>query len=304
MELFFYSPRLNRNANSYLGSPGQIQIYWARVEACNSRTHSMSHHSQCCKDWNKHPLQHCLHNHHCQWCILQKTHMISPKCWQLWRKNPIPSQIPLKAIFNRHREICSISFVLWKIMISCTIYTHVHRLRVQFFKIWQLLFWYLRCLFYVKFHWELKMTFKQIEINLGQTWQDNISPLNPSSWLLFIKIQRASCISRSWIISAANSLLSQPPSPCSAWTLSVQVEECLHFILKIFSSKGIISLNVSLLDPPELIHLHLSEMPLYSPVFYLCDRVFTLTLLLHDRDYYHQASLESIKQESPFSCHN
>ena len=144
------------------------------------------------------------------------------------------------------------------------------------------------------------MTFKQIEINLGQTWQDNISPLNPSSWLLFIKIQRASCISRSWIISAANSLLSQPPSPCLAWTLSVQVEECLHFILKIFSSKGIISLNVSLLDPPELIHLHLSEMPLYSPVFYLCDRVFTLTLLLHDRDYYHQASLESIKQESPF----
>ena len=73
----------------------------------------------------------------------------------------------------------------------------------------------------------------------------------------------------------------------------MQVESSfVSFLLtKIFPSPGIISLNVSLLDPPELIHLHLSEMPLYSPVFYLCDRVFTLTLLLHDRDYYHQVSM-------------
>ena len=104
-------------------------------------------------------------------------------------------------------------------------------------------------------------------------------------------IQRASCTSRSWIISAVNSQCNQPHSPCLAWTHSVQVESSfVSFLLTTISpSPGIISLNVSLVDPPELIHLHLSEMPIYSPVFYLCDRVFSLTLLLHDRDYYHQA---------------
>ena len=49
-----------------------------------------------------------------------------------------------------------------------------------------------------------------------------------------------------------------------------------------------ISLNVSLVWPPPLLHLHLSEMPVYSPVFYLCSRLYTLALLLHDRDYLHQ----------------
>ena len=71
----------------------------------------------------------------------------------------------------------------------------------------------------------------------------------------------------------------------------MQVENVFISFSKIFLSKGIITLNVSLRDPPELIHLHLSEMPIYSPVFYLCDRVFSLTLLLHDRDYYHQVRI-------------
>ena len=107
-------------------------------------------------------------------------------------------------------------------------------------------------------------------------------------------IQRASCIRRSWIISAVNSQCSQPLSPCLAWTPSVQVEigiVSFFYLQKIFPSPGIISLNVSLVDPPELIHLHLSEMPIYSPAFYLCDKVFRLTLLLHDRDYYHRVRI-------------
>ena len=44
----------------------------------------------------------------------------------------------------------------------------------------------------------------------------------------------------------------------------------------------------------EEVHLHLAEMPLYSPVFYICDQVFTLALLLHDADYYHQVHLHTI----------
>ena len=134
----------------------------------------------------------------------------------------------------------------------------------------------------------------------------------------FSLIQMASCISRSWIISALNSLQSQQLSQCLAWTPSVQVREYIFYfsisiLFKIFSSKGIISLNVSLRDPPEQIHLHLqeknifgsflkiffflrSEMPIYSPVFYLCDRVFTLTLLLHDRDYFHQVRIKLIQR--------
>ena len=44
----------------------------------------------------------------------------------------------------------------------------------------------------------------------------------------------------------------------------------------------------------EEVHLHLAEMPLYSPVFYICDQVFTLALLLHDADYYHRVHLHTI----------
>ena len=38
----------------------------------------------------------------------------------------------------------------------------------------------------------------------------------------------------------------------------------------------------------DLVHVHLSEMPVYSPIFYICDNTYTLSLLLHDADYYHQ----------------
>ena len=55
---------------------------------------------------------------------------------------------------------------------------------------------------------------------------------------------------------------------------------------------GIISVNMSLVPvlglALDLVHVHLSEMPVYSPIFYICDNTYTLSLLLHDADYYHQ----------------
>ena len=45
----------------------------------------------------------------------------------------------------------------------------------------------------------------------------------------------------------------------------------------------------------DVVHLHLSEMPLYSPMFYICDNIYTLALLLHDQDYYHQVCLAQLQ---------
>ena len=64
---------------------------------------------------------------------------------------------------------------------------------------------------------------------------------------------------------------------------------------------------MSLVTAPDLtldmLHVHLSEMPVYSPIFYICDNIYTLSLLLHDADYYHQVSVtyhqSPVSQKSP-----
>merc|ERR1711936_699192 len=90
------------------------------------------------------------------------------------------------------------------------------------------------------------------------------------------------------IVDNICSKLSVQPSPFSVFSLDTL-------------STGVISLNVSLVWPPPLLHLHLSEMPVYSPVFYLCSRLYTLALLLHDRDYLHQEVSETLPDVEIFT---
>ena len=40
------------------------------------------------------------------------------------------------------------------------------------------------------------------------------------------------------------------------------------------------------------VHISLSELPLFSPEFYICNHVYNLALLLHDADYFHQVKWE------------
>ena len=53
-------------------------------------------------------------------------------------------------------------------------------------------------------------------------------------------------------------------------------------------STGIISVNMSVSAPGSqrnIVHSGLSEMPVFSPEFLVCDHLYTLTLLLHQAEY-------------------
>ena len=53
-------------------------------------------------------------------------------------------------------------------------------------------------------------------------------------------------------------------------------------------SPGIISVNMSVSAPGSQrnsVHSGLSEMPVFSPEFLVCDHLYTLTLLLHQAEY-------------------
>ena len=94
------------------------------------------------------------------------------------------------------------------------------------------------------------------------------------------------------------SKLSVEPTTFSVFSLDTLSAGWKRIGFSCYSScPGIITLNLSLVDPPPLLHLHISEMPIYSSDFYLCSRLYTLSLLLHDRDYLHQARYYQFSQQ-------